>query len=319
MKSKSIKNKVVVIVGTTASGKTRLGVELAVKYNGEIVSADSRQVYKGMDVGTGKDLREYKVKSQKSKVKNKEVFIKYHLIDVASPKRRFSLAEYQKKANEAIEDILKRGKLPIIVGGTGLYAQALVDGYVMPDEKPNIKKRKELDKKAVNELYNILFKISQKFAKNLNRSDRNNKRRLIRYIEMLSGGERKVFRKIKPMHEFLVICPKIEKDELHKRIYKRLIDRLKKEDMVGEIDRLHNEGLGWKRLEEFGLEYKYIAQYLQEKIDHDEMVEKLFLEIKKFAKRQMTWLRRWEKQGREINWVEQSEETEKIVKDFLAG
>lgn len=308
MEERINKNKIIVIVGTTSSGKTKLGVRLAAKYNGEIVSADSRQVYRGLDIGTGKDLHEYNTKKKQ---------ISYHMIDIASPKRRFSLAEYHRKANGAVEDTLKRGRLPIIVGGTGLYVQAIVDGFVLNNKKPDIKKRQKFDNKTVKELYNILAEISNNFAKKLNNSDRNNKRRLIRYIELLSYGDKKVFKKTVPKYEFLIISPKIEKDKLNKRIYKRLIDRLEKEDMVREVERLHKEGISWKRLEEFGLEYKYISWYLQEKMDYDEMVEKLFIEIKKFAKRQITWLKRWEKQGRNIIWISSDKEIEQLVNSFL--
>lgn len=299
------KNKnILVILGPTASGKTSLAIKLASKYNGEIISADSRQIYKGMDVGAGKDLSEYKT-------------IKYHLIDVISPKRRFSLADYQKKADKVIEDVLKRGKLPIVVGGSGLYLQALVEGFVMETAKPDLELRKELEQKTVKELFNILAKISINFASKLNNSDRNNKRRLIRYIELLKQDNKKLFTKKKPSYDFLIIGIEVNKEDLHKKINQRLIDRLEKEDMIGEVENLHKQGLSWERLEEFGLEYKYISQYLQDKVDYDQMVEILFQEIKKFAKRQMTWFRRWERQGRKINWIKSKKEAESIINTYL--
>ena len=163
--------KVIVILGPTASGKTAVGVKLAKALKGEIVSADSRQVYRGMDVGTGKDLAEYGK-------------IPYHLIDVADPQEIFDLAQYQKLAFEAINDILRRGKLPIVAGGSGLYLQALVDGYQLSTVKPDAKLRAGLEQKTLAELQKILAKQNKIFFAKLNNSDRNNKRRLIRYIEI---------------------------------------------------------------------------------------------------------------------------------------
>lgn len=307
------KKKIIVILGMTASGKTGLGVKLAGEYNGEIVSADSRQVYKGMDVGTGKDLDEY---YQKTDLKR----IPCHLIDIIEPNEEFSLAEFQKLAFKAIDNILDRGKLPIIVGGSGLYLQAIVDGYDLSHPGSDKAKRKELGVKTVDELFSELKKLNHSFANKLNDSDSKNKRRLIRYLEM-SGSEINPGFKKKRSNEkhfdALLIGLTWPKEVLHKRIYKRLIERLEKEDMIGEVDRLHENGVAWKRLEDFGLEYKFIAYYLQEKMDYEEMVENLYTAIKKFAKRQLTWLRRWEKQGAKIHWIEDQKKVAKIIDNFL--
>ena len=306
------KNKIIVVLGTTASGKTKLGVDLARKFNGEIISADSRQVYRGMDVGTGKDLDEYKN-------------IPYHLIDVVNPNTKFSLAKYQKLAFQAIEDILKRGKTPIIVGGTGLYLQAVVDNYNLSGARPDKELREKLEGKSAGELFLELKKINSKFAERLNESERKNRRRLIRYIEIMQdkGAEKKgVSHPIgcetpKAKYDFLLLGLTWPRETLKERIYKRLMERLENENMVGEVKELHKDGVSWKRLESFGLEYKYISLYLQGKLDYEEMVEKLNIAIRQFAKKQMTWFRRWEKQGRKINWVKDGEEAEKLVREFL--
>jgi tRNA dimethylallyltransferase len=334
-------NKIVVILGPTSSGKTRLAVSLAQKFNGEIVSADSRQVYKGMDIGTGKDLDEYKISNCQFPISNKksqipnpksQIFkIPYHLIDVVSPKTEFNLAKYQKLAFQAIDDILTRKKLPILVGGTGLYLQAIIDGYILSSVKPDKKLRAELEKKSVAELFSLIKKINKKFADKINESDRKNKRRLIRYVEILktkklvSGDEKTPspyegeggvgFSPNK--YNSLIIGLSCSKEILNERIHKRLIERLEKEDMVGEVKRLKDEGLSWKRLESFGLEYKFIGLYLQDKINYDDMVEKLFIAIRQFARRQMTWFRRWERQGAKIHWLDDKIKMKTLINNFL--
>jgi len=297
------KNKILVILGPTASGKTSLAVRLAEKFNGEIVSADSRQVYRGMDIGTGKDLSEYSVP--------------YHLIDVVSPKIRFDLAKYQEAAFKAIDGILKRGKLPILAGGSGLYLQAVIDNYRLSDIKSDLVLRKKLDKLNALELFKKLEELAPKMAAKLNQSDKNNKRRLIRYLEILGQDKNFKSRIGKKKYQALLIGVNISREVLQQRILKRLIDRLKDQDMVGEIKKLRKAGLSWKKLEEFGLEYRFIALYLQNKLSYDEMVEKLNLAIYQFAKRQLTWFKRWEKQGAKINWLKDNKKIEKLVKTFL--
>jgi tRNA dimethylallyltransferase len=314
-------NKIIVILGTTASGKTKLGVDLARQFNGEIISADSRQVYRGLDVGSGKDLIEYGE-------------IKYHLIDVADPKERFSVAEYQRQAFAAIEDILSRGKLPIIVGGSGQYLEAVVENYQLTDIKPDNDLREELESLCVEELFTRLEKVNSSFAEKLNNSDKNNKRRLIRYIEVMSkpiviASEAKQSSDLNARgeiasrgarndkYEFLLLGLTWSKEVLAERIHKRLIERLENENMIQEASDLHDKtGLSWERLEEFGLEYKYISQYLEEKFDYDQMVELIDKASIQFAKKQMTWFRRWEKK-RPINWLNDNKTVEKKVANFL--
>jgi len=328
------KQKIIVILGTTASGKTSLGVKLAYKFNGEIISADSRQVYRGMDVGTGKDLKDYclkfpisnppagragfqfpnKFQISNSKIKKfKIVKIPYHLIDVVNPKTRFSLAKYQELAYKAIDDILARGKLPIIVGGTGLYLQAVVDGYKLSKAKPDRKSREELEKLDANKLFKELQKLNPAFADKLHKSDRKNKRRLIRYIEITKEAKLPIGSLAsKTKYDFLLIGLTWPRQILQERIYKRLIERLEKENMVGEVKRLHQQGVSWKRLESFGLEYKYVSLYLRKKLTYEEMVEKLNIAIRQFAKKQMTWFRRWERQGAKIHWLHYFVKSDKI-------
>ena len=300
-----IKNdkKIIVILGPTASGKTKLAVELAEKFNGEIVSADSRQVYRVMDIGTGKDLAEYSVP--------------YHLIDVVNPKSRFDLAQYQKLAFAAIDDILGRGKLPILAGGSGLYLQAVVENYKLSEAKKDLTLRKELEKLSAVELFLKLKKLAPKLAEKLNQSDKNNKRRLTRYLEIVGQDQNFKSRAGKRKYDAIIIGINYSRDTLKQRIFKRLLERLKEQNMIGEVEILHRQGLSWKRLEEFGLEYKFIALYLQGKLQYEEVVEKLNQAIYQFAKRQLTWFKRWEKQGVKINWLKDFKKIEKLTKEFL--
>ncbi|MDD4901200.1 MAG: tRNA (adenosine(37)-N6)-dimethylallyltransferase MiaA [Patescibacteria group bacterium] len=296
-------NKIIVILGPTASGKTKLAVELANKFNGEIVSADSRQVYRGMDVGTGKDLAEYDVP--------------YHLIDVASPRKQFDLAKYQKLAFAAIDGILARGKLPILAGGSGLYLQAVVDNYKLANIKRNLALRKQLGKLNAQRLLSKLEKLSPKLAARLNHSDKNNKRRLVRYLELLEQDKSFKNKTGRKKYNALIIGLDVGREVLKQRIARRLIKRLKEQNMIGEVESLHAQGLSWKRLEDFGLEYKFISLYLEKKMDYGEMVERLNLASNQFAKRQLTWFKRWERQGAKIHWLKKGQDASAMVEKFL--
>jgi len=317
--------KIIVILGPTASGKTALSIKLAKKFNGEIISADSRQVYKGMNIGTGK-------------ITKKEMEgIPHYLLDVASPKRKFTVAQYKKLALEAINKIQKKslpshqnsegisggdGKVPFLVGGTGFYIQAVVDGIIIPEVKPDWRLRKKLEKKSTKELFKMLKKLDPKRAKTI---EKNNPRRLIRALEIVLKTKKPVplLKKQPPKFNVLILGIKKPQEELKKSIRKRLIRRLKprtrtssvqgKQDMIAEVKRLRKSGLSWKRLESFGLEYKYIAYYLQKKITKEQMIEKLQKEIEHFAKRQMTWFKR----DKRIKWIKNQKQAEKLIKNFL--
>jgi len=294
-KAKKRKNRLIVIVGPTSSGKTALAVKLAKLFNGEIVSADSRQVYKGMDVGTGKDLAKYGR-------------VPHHLIDVISPKRQFSLAQFQKLAYLAIDDIIKRGKMPILAGGTGLYVQAIIDGYLLAKSKPNEKLRDELNKKTIGQLQDMIKNLNI----DLNQSDFNNKRRLIRMIEIQSTA--KNFKPEKnPKYDCLILGLKLPQEILNHRIDQRLVYRLKKQGLIDEVKQLQQQGVSWQRLEAFGLEYKWIAYFLQNKIDLEAMLSKLSIAIHQFAKRQLTWF----KKDNRITWTKNYAEAKNLVNDFL--
>jgi len=310
--TKSKKLKIIVILGPTSSGKTKLAVQLAAEFNGEIISADSRQVYRGMDVGTGKDLEEFKVKSEKLKV----IQIKYHLIDVVNPNQEFNLAMYKRLAEAAIEDVVKRGKLPILVGGSGLYLQAVVDNYQLSNVASDVSSRKKMEKKTAADLYRELVRLNKKFAEKLNNSDRQNKRRLIRYLEIQKQGAVSL-KQGAEKYDTLIIGLNRSKKELDERIETRLLQRLEKEDMIGEVKKLHRAGVSWERLESFGLEYKFVSRFLQKKISYEEMVGQLNRAIKRFARRQLTWFRRWERQGKSIHWPMKKSEVDKYIKDFI--
>ncbi len=289
--------KVIVIVGPTASGKTDLSIKLAKKFNGEIISADSRQVYKGMDLGTGK-------------VSKKEMQgIKHYLIDVVSPKKTFTVTQYVKLAKKAIKEIISKNKIPIIVGGSGFYIDALIFGYQFPHVPPNKSLRKKLEKKSTEELFKILKKLDIQRAKNI---DPNNKVRLIRAIEIAKKLGKIPKLQKKSYYNPLFIGIKINKEKLKKKIKIRLLKRIR-QGMIKEVENLKKQGLSWKRLENFGLEYRYIAYYLQNKISYKKMIKDLEKAIGNYAKRQMTWF----KKNKDICWIKNFKEAQKLVKKFI--
>jgi tRNA dimethylallyltransferase len=294
-----MKKKLIVILGPTASGKTDLSIKLAKKFQGEIISADSRQVYKGMDIGTGK-------------VTKKEMQgVPHYLLNVASPKERFDVAQYKILAEKAIKKIWGKKKIPLVVGGTGFYIATLVDRTNIPNVKPDWKLRKKLERKPVSEMYRMLKKLDPRRAKTI---DKNNPRRLIRALEIVLKTKRPIprFSQNKPDFEVLFLGVKKGQNELKTLIRKRLEKRLK-QGMVKEVENLHKSGVSWKRLEEFGLEYRYIAYYLQKKLKYEEMAEKLQKEIEHYAKRQMTWF----KKDRRIKWVKNYKKSSVLVDRFL--
>jgi tRNA dimethylallyltransferase len=289
-------DKLIVILGPTASGKSDLGVRLAKKFKGEIISADSRQVYKGLDVGSGK-------------ITKKEMMgIPHHLLDIANPKRRFTVAQYQKLAFIKIQQIQQRDRIPFLVGGTGFYIQSIVDGIVIPEVKPDWKLRKKLEKKSVAELFLMLKKLDSVRANNI---DSKNPRRLVRALEIVLTTKKPASPlKINNKLEVLQIAIKKSPDELKKVIQKRLSKKVK--EMIAEVKKLHKDGLSWKRFEELGLEYRFTAQYLQNKISHQEMLGRIQKESEHFAKRQMTWFKR----DKKIHWTSNYKEAESLIKKF---
>ena len=308
------KPKIVVILGPNASGKSELAVLIAKKFNGEIISADSRQVYKGMDIGTGKVPRDNKKINKNLASANEKLYfyqgIRHHLIDVCSPKKFFTVVEYQKLAQKCIKGILKRKKLPIICGGTGFYIDAVLYDYHFPPVKPDWSLRKKLEKLNTKELFAQLQRLDPQYAKKI---DPHNKRRLIRAIEIVS-----ILKKPMPplekssRYEVLKIGVYRPSQELKKRIEKRLLERLD-QGMIEEVKTLHKKGVGWKRLDNFGLEYRYISLYLRNKISYEEMINQLKTKIWQYARRQMIWF----KKDKEIYWISSSSQALKLVRRFL--
>jgi tRNA dimethylallyltransferase len=290
-----VDKKIIVILGPTASGKSDVAVRLAKKFNGEIISADSRQVYRGMNIGTGKITKE--------EMKG----VLHHLLDVASPKRKFTVAQYRKMAEAAIKKIFKKGKVPIICGGTAFYVFALIDGTIIPAVKPNWKLRTELEKLTTEELFKKLKKVDPERAATI---EKKNRRRLVRALEIVIKTKKPVPKIKKEPLPYPVLMIGIRKPmpELRKLIGKRLKKRLK-QGMVAEIKKLRKLSLSWERLEQFGLEYRYLARYLQGKINYKEMIERLQKETEHFAKRQMNWLKR----DKRIHWVRNHKEAEFLV------
>lgn len=292
------KKKVVVILGPTGSGKTKISISLAKKFNGEIVSADSRQVYKFLDIGT-------------DKIKKREMMgIPHHLLDVASPKRVFSVAQYQKKAFKVINKIQKKNKIPFLVGGTGFYIQSIVDNIIYPITKRDNKLRKELSKKSTNQLFNILKELDSDRSKNI---DRQNPVRLIRAIEIA-----KQLKKVPPIikknspYQFLLIGLKIDERKIDSLCEKRFYQWIEK-GLIDEIKNLRIIGLSWKKIESFGLYYSFLAQYLQGKMDMDIAFEKSITSLRQYIKRQITWFKR----DKRIIWIDNKLGVEQKIKKFL--
>lgn len=323
---KSKSKKLIVIVGPTATGKTKVAVALARQYNGEIISADSRQVFKGMDLGTGKDLAEYgpQVASGASKVASRgsklgptmTAGVPYHLIDIIRPMSEFSVAKYQKLANQAIVAVQKKGKLPFMVGGTGLYVDAVIKGYEFAQVASNKSKvesvRKKLDKLTLAQL---LKKLKQIDLATYNKIDQKNRRRVQRALEIYhETGKTKseTEKQNPPNYDILVIGIKFPLEKIYAKIDKRLDERLD-DGMIKEIKKLHREGVSWQRLDDFGLEYRFVSRYLRGLIDQDQMHEQLKQAIHHFAKRQLTWFNR----NQDIKWVKNEAQADKLIKKFL--
>lgn len=313
---KEKKNKIIVILGPTASGKSDVAIKLAKKFDGEIISADSRQVYRGMDIGSGKVTRDFSGgKKQVANGKEDNIYISegiaHYLIDVADPNEDFNVSHFKKLAKEAIEKILQKGKLPIICGGTGFWIKSIVDNAEFPKVKPNKTLREKLNKKTAEELFQMLAKLDSKRAESI---DPKNKVRLIRAIEIAEKlGKVPDIEDKTPdtRYQFLQIGISVPREALNEKIKKRLDARFD-EGMAREIENLYKAGVSWVRLESFGLEYRWISKYLQGKVSLDEMKQRLYYDIIHYAKRQMTWF----KKDKRILWLKDYEEIEKAVALF---
>ena len=306
----SNEQKIIVIVGPTASGKSDYAVRLA-KYiernkkkfdtcGAEIISADSRQVYRGMDIGTGK-------------ITKKEMRgVPHHLLDVVSPKKTYTVADYQKDARRVLEKIFKKNKIAIVCGGTGFYIDALIRGLVIPEVPPNNALRKKLSKKNADSLFAILEKKDPVRAKTI---DRKNPVRLVRAIEITTALGAVPIPQNSPLTAktlFIGVSPK--KEILHKKISMRLKKRIRA-GMIYEVIKLKKSGISWKKLDMFGLEYRYLSRYLAGKMKKREALEALEKEINAYAKRQMTWFKR----NNDIHWIKNRTEIRMLLEKFLFG
>ena len=295
-----MKNKILVICGPTATGKSKLAVELAKVFNGEIISADSRQVYRGLDIGSAKITRE------------EMGGIPHHLIDVANPTEVFTVVEFKKLADAKITEIISRGKLPIICGGTGMYISAVIDNQEFPEVPPDQELRSSLEQLTTEELFEMLQKLDPVRSESI---DKENPVRLIRSIEIAKAlGSVPVLSQTESPYEILIIGLRLPKDELDRKIAQRVADRIPA--LFTEIRNLHVQGVSSEQLRRFGLEYRYGNDYVTGKIMLPEFLEELTTKTIQFAKRQITWWKRDER----MHWVNPVLDKQKILKlvqDFL--
>jgi len=279
----------ITILGPTAVGKTFLAARLAKEFNGEIISADSRQVYTGMDIGTGKDLEDYKFD---------EIIIPHHLIDIINPSEEFNLFLFQKYFFEYYSQITSKKRLPFLVGGTGLYIHSLLKEYELLKVDFNVNRIEELNKYSIEELRKRLLDLSPSLH---NTTDLLIKERVIKGI-IIAEQKSQQEESSTPKLNSLVIGVAVERDEIKKRITVRLKQRLES-GMIEEVEGFLKSGISHEKLAFFGLEYKFVSQYLKGNLNKNDMFQKLNSAIHKFAKRQMTWFRKMEKEGIEIHWV----------------
>jgi tRNA dimethylallyltransferase len=287
---KNIQKDLIVILGPTASGKTRLAARLADIIDSEIISADSRQVYRGMDIGTGKDYGDYIVDGR---------LIPCHLVDIADTGYKYNVFEFQKDFLKVYRDIRQKGKVPILCGGTGMYIESVVNGYRLLPVPPDPELRKELDGKNMGELTGIL----ESFGKLHNKTDLDSRKRVIRAIEIASFTKEN----LQPDDEFpkishIMFGVRYDRETRRNRITERLETRLNS-GMIEEVKGLL-EKVGPEDLMYYGLEYKYLTLYCTGKISYEELFSRLNTAIHQFAKRQMTWFRKMERDGHQINWIE---------------
>ena len=286
----------ITILGPTACGKTTLAAHLAARIDGEIISADSRQVYRRMDIGTGKDLDDYVVDGKQ---------IPYHLIDIMEPGTKYNLFQYQQDFHDAYNDIKGRGAKPILCGGTGLYVEAALKGYALSPVPQNVELRASLEGKSLEELTSMLVALKQQNGSAMhNTTDVDTAQRAIRAIEIETyNAEHPTAERQLPGIESLVIGVNIDREARRERITRRLRQRLEN-GMVEEIRDIIDSGVKPEDLIYYGLEYKYVTEYVIGQTSYDEMFRVLKIAIHQFAKRQMTWFRGMERRGTEIHWID---------------
>lgn len=286
----------ITILGPTASGKTSLAAALAYEIGGEIISADSRQVYRGMTIGTGKDLDDYSVNGHN---------IGYHLIDIAEPGDKYNIYEYQRDFHKVYSELMQRNVRPILCGGSGLYIESVLKGYSLSTVPQNPELRQSLSCKTLDELTEILIDLKARNNSNMhNRSDVDTAQRAIRAIEIeMYNLQHPAQNRQFPPVESVIIGVDIDRDSRRKRITERLKERLQN-GLVEEVKGLIDSGLSAESLIYYGLEYKFVTEYVIGKLSRDEMFRSLEIAIHQFAKRQMTWFRGMERRGFTINWID---------------
>ena len=307
--------EMITILGPTASGKTPVAARLAAEIGGEIISADSRQVYRRMDIGTGKDLGDYVVRSQESGVSRQ---IPYHLIDIREPGAKYNLFEYQQDFFDAYEAIQSRGAVPILCGGTGLYIEAVLKGYHLSPVPQNQALRDSLEGKSLAELTQMLTDLKAKTGSNMhNTTDVDSCQRAIRAIEIETYNiEHPTPRRELPPVDSIIMGIDIDRELRREKITRRLKARLE-EGMVEEVKALLDEGIPAEDLIYYGLEYKFVTEYLTGQITYDEMFTRLEIAIHQFAKRQMTWFRGMERRGFQIHWIDATLPMEEKVSQII--
>ena len=295
----------ITILGPTASGKTSLAVEVAKRVNGEIISADSRQVYRRMDIGTGKDLCEYGD-------------VPYHLIDILEPGTKYNLFQYQQDFYDVYQDILKRGKRPILCGGTGLYIEAVLKGYQLSPVPQNPALRAQLEGKSLEELTRMLVALKAENHSNMhNTTDVDSCQRAIRAIEIETyNKEHPLPNRILPPVDSVIIGVSIDRELRREKITRRLKARLE-DGMIDEVKALLNSGISKEDLIYYGLEYKFVTEYIVGDYSYEEMFSRLEIAIHQFSKRQMTWFRGMERRGFHIHWIDASLPMEERVEQII--
>ncbi len=307
--------QMITILGPTASGKTPIAAHLAATIGGEIISADSRQVYRRMDIGTGKDLADYVVRREGEKERRK---VPYHLIDICEPGTKYNLFEYQQDFFDAYQDIQSRGAVPILCGGTGLYIEAVLKGYQLSPVPQNQALRDSLEGKSLEELTTMLTDLKARNGSNMhNTTDVDSCQRAIRAIEIETYNlEHPTPRRELPPVDSIIIGVDIDRELRREKITRRLKARLE-DGMVDEVKALLDEGIPADDLIYYGLEYKFVTEYLVGKLSYDEMFTRLEIAIHQFAKRQMTWFRGMERRGFKINWIDATLPMEEKISQIL--